>query len=350
MLWSFGKLLFLAVGDHPDPLLLRLHRLRRPGRRRHGGGPRDPDQHRDRRRRRLLPQLRDLGLHDHRADHGVGARCWSTSTTTAAREHNRLLVAGVAFLPRIALLIGALDRDLPQGVRPGHDGDDQGRPGRAPARQVRRRPDPRRPGRPGPRGRPGRRAGRDPGRARPGRRRGDPRQRRRSQILPTTLFGQKFISFVRPADPSARARSQDGDVIPADRVETNVELSQILADLFPLLRAVAAGRPQRDAQRAVHRARGPRRADRRDPRRARRLPRRDRRPPADAAQGPDLASPTSPTPTTWPRPTCSTCSQPHGDQPDGHREGATTSTSSSPTWPGSPTPRPGSSRDNERRT
>ena len=56
------------------------------------------------------------------------------------------------------------------------------------------------------------------------------------QILPTTLFGQKFISFVRPDDP--RGSLHDGEVIPASRVETNVELSKILADLFPLLRAV----------------------------------------------------------------------------------------------------------------
>jgi phospholipid/cholesterol/gamma-HCH transport system substrate-binding protein len=57
------------------------------------------------------------------------------------------------------------------------------------------------------------------------------------QIIPTTLFGQKFVSFVRPEHPS-KASLKDGDVIPADRVETNVELSKILADLFPLLRAV----------------------------------------------------------------------------------------------------------------
>ncbi len=57
------------------------------------------------------------------------------------------------------------------------------------------------------------------------------------QILPTTLFGQKFVSFVTPEDPSDRPLS-DGDVIPADRVETNVELSRILANLFPLLRSV----------------------------------------------------------------------------------------------------------------
>ena len=57
------------------------------------------------------------------------------------------------------------------------------------------------------------------------------------EILPTTLFGQKFVSLVLPERPSTTPIS-DGDVIPADRVETNVELSRILADLFPLLRSV----------------------------------------------------------------------------------------------------------------
>jgi phospholipid/cholesterol/gamma-HCH transport system substrate-binding protein len=57
------------------------------------------------------------------------------------------------------------------------------------------------------------------------------------EIMPTTLFGQKYISLVRPDDPSTKAIS-DGAVIPSSRVETNVELSRILANLFPLLRAV----------------------------------------------------------------------------------------------------------------
>ncbi|TWG97206.1 phospholipid/cholesterol/gamma-HCH transport system substrate-binding protein [Nocardioides sp. J9] len=56
-------------------------------------------------------------------------------------------------------------------------------------------------------------------------------------ILPTTLFGQKFVAFMKPDGEPGRPL-EDGDVIPSDRVETNVELSQILADLFPLLRAV----------------------------------------------------------------------------------------------------------------
>ncbi len=57
------------------------------------------------------------------------------------------------------------------------------------------------------------------------------------QIIPTTLFGQKFIALTDPTEPAGRAIS-DGDLIPADRVETNVELSRILANLFPMLRSV----------------------------------------------------------------------------------------------------------------
>ncbi|HET8561396.1 MAG TPA: MCE family protein [Marmoricola sp.] len=57
------------------------------------------------------------------------------------------------------------------------------------------------------------------------------------QILPTTLFGQKYLSFVDPARPSSTPLRQ-GSVIPASRVHTNVELQRILAHLFPLLRSI----------------------------------------------------------------------------------------------------------------
>lgn len=57
------------------------------------------------------------------------------------------------------------------------------------------------------------------------------------EILPTTLFGQKYIALLRPDQPADESIA-DGDVIPSDRVRTNVELNRILADLFPLLRAV----------------------------------------------------------------------------------------------------------------
>jgi phospholipid/cholesterol/gamma-HCH transport system substrate-binding protein len=57
------------------------------------------------------------------------------------------------------------------------------------------------------------------------------------EILPTTLFGQKFVSLVLPRTPSTESLA-DHTEIPASRVSTNVELNRILAELFPLLRSV----------------------------------------------------------------------------------------------------------------
>ena len=51
--------------DHPDPLLLRLQRLRRPGRRRRGRRQGGAHLDRGHQHRRLLPLPRDLGRHDH---------------------------------------------------------------------------------------------------------------------------------------------------------------------------------------------------------------------------------------------------------------------------------------------
>jgi phospholipid/cholesterol/gamma-HCH transport system substrate-binding protein len=57
------------------------------------------------------------------------------------------------------------------------------------------------------------------------------------QIRPTTLFGQKYVEFV---DPAARGPvgMRDGTVISADRVQTTVELENILARLSTLLTTV----------------------------------------------------------------------------------------------------------------
>jgi phospholipid/cholesterol/gamma-HCH transport system substrate-binding protein len=60
------------------------------------------------------------------------------------------------------------------------------------------------------------------------------------EIRPTTLFGQKYVSLVDPTTPSSRPL-RDGSVIPASRVTTNVELQQVLATLFPLLRSIRPG-------------------------------------------------------------------------------------------------------------
>ena len=60
------------------------------------------------------------------------------------------------------------------------------------------------------------------------------------EIRPTTLFGQKYVAFVDPAEPSGTPL-RDGTVIPASRVTTDVELQQVLATLFPLLRSIRPG-------------------------------------------------------------------------------------------------------------
>ena len=220
-------------------------------------------------------------------------------------EHRRLMVAGVVFLTVIALLV-ALSIAIYQKVFTDVttvkiNADRAG----LQLTEVRRRPHPRSAGRTGPQGRPGRRAGRDHRGAQPAGGRADPRQRS-VEILPTTLFGQKFISFVTPDDPSSTPLA-DGDVIPASRVTTNVELSRILANLFPLLRSIQPAdlNATLNALATALGGRGAQIGDTMDQ--------------LDSYLGeiddhlPTLrptwsSSPTSPTPTTSPRPTCSACS------------------------------------------
>ena len=60
------------------------------------------------------------------------------------------------------------------------------------------------------------------------------------EIRPTTLFGQKYVALVDPTQASSTPL-RDGSVIPASRVTTNVELQQVLATLFPLLRSIRPG-------------------------------------------------------------------------------------------------------------
>lgn len=58
-----------------------------------------------------------------------------------------------------------------------------------------------------------------------------------AEILPTTLFGQKYVALV-PGATGGPAGLRDGTVIPPERVHTSVELSRVLNRLFPLLRSV----------------------------------------------------------------------------------------------------------------
>ncbi|MGV9883607.1 MCE family protein [Streptomyces sp. NPDC003006] len=59
----------------------------------------------------------------------------------------------------------------------------------------------------------------------------------RAQLLPTTLFGQRYVALVPPAHPSARPLAA-GSVIPQDRSRSAIELEQVLDNLLPLLTAV----------------------------------------------------------------------------------------------------------------
>ena len=58
------------------------------------------------------------------------------------------------------------------------------------------------------------------------------------EILPTTLFGQKFVQLIPPESGASGTAFRDGDIVPASRVRTNVEIQTVLANLFPLLRSV----------------------------------------------------------------------------------------------------------------
>jgi phospholipid/cholesterol/gamma-HCH transport system substrate-binding protein len=59
----------------------------------------------------------------------------------------------------------------------------------------------------------------------------------KAQLLPKTLFGEKFVDLVLPARPSQR-RLSEGDVIPQDRSTTAIELEHVLDDVLPLLRTI----------------------------------------------------------------------------------------------------------------
>ncbi|MEU6477728.1 MCE family protein [Streptomyces sp. NPDC047017] len=58
-----------------------------------------------------------------------------------------------------------------------------------------------------------------------------------AQMLPTTLFGERFVALVPPAHPAAGTLAS-GAVIPQDRSANAVELQQVLDNLLPMLTAV----------------------------------------------------------------------------------------------------------------
>jgi phospholipid/cholesterol/gamma-HCH transport system substrate-binding protein len=58
-----------------------------------------------------------------------------------------------------------------------------------------------------------------------------------ARLLPKTIFGEKYVDLIIPANPSSRHLA-DGDVIPEDRSQAALEISQALDDLLPMLRSV----------------------------------------------------------------------------------------------------------------
>ncbi|MFG2626337.1 MCE family protein [Streptomyces sp. NPDC048473] len=58
-----------------------------------------------------------------------------------------------------------------------------------------------------------------------------------AQMLPTTLFGERFVALVPPRIPSAQTLKA-GAVIPQDRSSNAIELEQVLDNVLPLLTAV----------------------------------------------------------------------------------------------------------------
>ncbi|MFD0136255.1 MCE family protein [Streptomyces sp. NPDC127159] len=60
-----------------------------------------------------------------------------------------------------------------------------------------------------------------------------------ARLLPKTLFGEKYVDLVAPAD--AARPIQAGDVITQDRTKVGIEVQQLMNDLLPLLRTVQPG-------------------------------------------------------------------------------------------------------------
>ncbi|GHA86290.1 MULTISPECIES: MCE family protein [Streptomyces] len=58
-----------------------------------------------------------------------------------------------------------------------------------------------------------------------------------AQMLPTTLFGERFVALVPPPVPSAQTL-RAGDVIPQDRSSNAIELEEVLSNVLPMLTAV----------------------------------------------------------------------------------------------------------------
>lgn len=58
-----------------------------------------------------------------------------------------------------------------------------------------------------------------------------------AQLLPKTLFGERYVALVLPAQP-ATTHLVEGSVIDQDRSSTSIEVEKVLGDVLPLLQAI----------------------------------------------------------------------------------------------------------------
>ena len=59
-----------------------------------------------------------------------------------------------------------------------------------------------------------------------------------ARLLPKTLFGEKYVDLVIPESGAAGETLRDGDSVAQDTSHEALEVERVLADLFPLLRAL----------------------------------------------------------------------------------------------------------------
>lgn len=59
-----------------------------------------------------------------------------------------------------------------------------------------------------------------------------------AQMLPTTLFGERFVALVRPGGGASTGTLRAGDTIDQDHSANAIELEQVLGHVLPLLTAV----------------------------------------------------------------------------------------------------------------
>ena len=129
-----------------------------------------------------------------------------------------------------------------------------------------------------------------------------------ARLLPKTLFGEKYVDLVLPAEPARRGRSREGDVIPQDRTERRDRDSSRCWTTCCRCCARSSRQQLNATLNALATAlRRPRRPARRQPRAGRRATSAQLNPSCRPWRRTSPGWPTSPTSTPTPRPTCCSC-------------------------------------------